>query len=75
MKEPEIIIEINMMKELEKTNSDLPLLVHTDLEVVDEKLNVLNKSFWKYRKWKKYLLRILCYVSYSEWWKCIWQRL
>ena len=41
---------INMMKELEKTNSNLPLLVHTDLEVVDEKLNVLNKSFWKYEK-------------------------
>lgn len=38
------------MKELEKENSDLPLLVHTDLEVVDEKLNVLNKSFWKYEK-------------------------
>ena len=41
---------IAKMKELEKTNSDLPLLVHTDLEVVDEKLNVLNKSFWKYEK-------------------------
>ena len=41
---------IATMKELEKTNSDLPLLVHTDLEVVDEKLNVLNKSFWKYEK-------------------------
>ena len=41
---------IDTMKELEKTNSDLPLLVHTDLEVVDEKLNVLNKSFWKYEK-------------------------
>ena len=41
---------IATMKELEKENSDLPLLVHTDLEVVDEKLNVLNKSFWKYEK-------------------------
>ena len=41
---------IGTMKELEKTNSNLPLLVHTDLEVVDEKLNILNKSFWKYEK-------------------------
>ena len=38
------------MKELEKVNSNLPLLVHTDLEVVDENLNLLNKSFWKYEK-------------------------
>ena len=41
---------IGTMKKIEKTNSDLPLLIHTDLEVVDEKLNVLNKSFWKYEK-------------------------
>ena len=41
---------IATMKELEKENLGLPLLVHTDLEVVDEKLNVLNKSFWKYEK-------------------------
>lgn len=41
---------INTMKKLEKVNSDLPLLVHTDLEVVDEKLNLLAKSFWKYEK-------------------------
>ena len=41
---------IGIMKELEKTNSNLPLLVHTDLEVVDENLNLLAKSFWKYEK-------------------------
>ena len=41
---------IATMKDLEKDNLGLPLLVHTDLEVVDEKLNVLNKSFWKYEK-------------------------
>lgn len=38
---------ITTMKELEKENTDLPLLVHTDLEVVDEKLNVLNKILGK----------------------------
>jgi glycosyltransferase involved in cell wall biosynthesis len=41
---------IDTMKELEKINSHLPLLIHTDLEVVDEKLNLLAKSFWKYEK-------------------------
>jgi glycosyltransferase involved in cell wall biosynthesis len=41
---------IDTMKELEKENLDLPLLVHTDLEVVDEKLNLLAKSFWRYEK-------------------------
>lgn len=41
---------IAIIKELEKTNSDLPLLIHTDLKVVDERLNLLNKSFWKYEK-------------------------
>jgi glycosyltransferase involved in cell wall biosynthesis len=41
---------IGTMKELEKVSSDLPLLVHTDLEVVDENLNLLAKSFWKYEK-------------------------
>jgi len=48
------------MKELEKeTNS--PILVFTDLIVVDSELNVLNNSFWNYQKitpniatdWKK----------------------
>ena len=30
--------------------SDIPLLVHTDLKVVDENLGVIEKSFWKYQK-------------------------
>ncbi len=43
------------IKRLEETNSDL---VYTDLEVVDEKLNIIYNSYWKlkgiYRKIKKY---------------------
>jgi glycosyltransferase involved in cell wall biosynthesis len=46
-----------------KHGSDIPLLVFTDLKVVDEKLNIIQKSFWKYQKlipdissnWKKLL--------------------
>ena len=32
-----------------KFGKDIPLLVHSDLTVVDEKLRVIEKSFWKYR--------------------------
>ena len=38
------------MKRLEDSyGADMPLLVHTDLTVVDEALNVLDKSFWHYQ--------------------------
>lgn len=37
------------MKRLEKAHGKIkPLLVHTDLQVVDQNLNILGKSFWKY---------------------------
>jgi glycosyltransferase involved in cell wall biosynthesis len=39
------------MQQLEKEYGiSMPLLVHTDLQVVDEKLNVIAPSFWKYSK-------------------------
>lgn len=42
---------LEIMKELEKESlPDTPLLVHTDLKVVDRNLNVLSQSFWKYGK-------------------------
>ncbi len=36
------------MRELESKFGDIPLLVHTDLEVVDEDLETLDKSFWHF---------------------------
>jgi len=46
-----IELSLNKMKELEnKYDKNIPLLVFTDLEVVDQKLNALHKSFWKYQK-------------------------
>ena len=40
---------LEIMKELEASgSSDSPLLVHTDLSVVDGNLTVLSPSFWKY---------------------------
>ena len=37
------------MKEFERSRPSLPLLVHSDVSVVDEKLNVLASSFWSYQ--------------------------
>lgn len=36
------------MYEMEIKYPDMPLLVHSDLKVVDEKLNIIDNSFWKY---------------------------
>jgi glycosyltransferase involved in cell wall biosynthesis len=42
---------LQKMQELEdRFSSATPLLVHTDLKVVDRNLNVLCQSFWKYGK-------------------------
>ena len=38
------------MQELEEQFNDIPLLVYTDLEVVDEKLNSINNSFMDFQK-------------------------
>jgi len=44
------------MKHLEKVHGkELPLLVHTDLTVVDQNLKVLGKSFWNYTHLKPFL--------------------
>ncbi|MBN9378525.1 MAG: hypothetical protein BGO14_08505 [Chlamydiales bacterium 38-26] len=39
---------LNVMQQLERKYGEQPLLVHSDLVVVDENLRVLNRSFWKY---------------------------
>lgn len=36
------------MQNLEKKYGNIPLLVHTDLEVVDEKLKTIHNSMWEY---------------------------
>lgn len=41
---------LNCMKEYEYLYPDIPIVVHTDLKLVDEDLNVNAKSFWHYRK-------------------------
>lgn len=44
-----ITVTLQKMKELESLfGENIPLLVHTDLKVVDRDLNQLSPSFWKY---------------------------
>ena len=41
---------ITLMKEMEKQYSrSMPLLVHTDLQVAQEDLTIVSKSFWEYQ--------------------------
>ena len=40
---------LKKMEEMENEFCNMPLLVHTDLKVVDEKLNTLSPSMWKYQ--------------------------
>jgi len=42
-----IEISYNKMKEEEKSNNDIPILVHSDLKVVDENLNLISNSLFK----------------------------
>lgn len=43
-----IEVSLARMKQLEQQYGNIPLLVHTDLMVVDGLLNVINDSFWRY---------------------------
>ena len=43
-----IELSIKRMKEVEKP--DTPVVVHTDMRVVDQNLNIINESFWKYSR-------------------------
>ena len=45
-----IYLTLNKMIELEKINQKLPILVHTDLTIVDSNLNVLSESMFNYQK-------------------------
>ena len=45
-----VVKSMHLMKILEKKNRNTPLLVHSDLEVVDKNLKKLCNSFWKYEK-------------------------
>lgn len=43
-----IELSMNRMEEVEKKG--VPVIVHTDMKVVDQNLNIIHHSFWKYSK-------------------------
>lgn len=58
-----IDITLQEMNELEKEYPNLPLLVHTDLTVVDELKNELYASYWNLSKINPYLLSKFNYLG------------
>ena len=40
---------LNQMKSIEQKKPNTPILVHSDLKVVDENLNIISDSLWKYQ--------------------------
>lgn len=48
--ENKVELSMERMQELENriNNSNVPIIVHSDLFVVDERLNVVNDSFWRF---------------------------
>ena len=45
-----IEITLKKMQVIEKLNPDKPVLVHTDMKVVDSNLNVISESFFKFQR-------------------------
>lgn len=43
-----VAITLAQLLTMEAAHGDIPLLVHTDLEVVDEALNIISHSMWDY---------------------------
>jgi glycosyltransferase involved in cell wall biosynthesis len=48
--ENKIKLTLDKMLEVEKHNKNKPVLIHTDLKVVDEKLRIISESMFKYQK-------------------------
>lgn len=44
-----IKLTLEKMKELEKAHGDIPLLVHTELAIADERLEITHKSFTRFQ--------------------------
>ncbi|WP_294272869.1 glycosyltransferase family 2 protein [uncultured Chryseobacterium sp.] len=59
-----ISLSLNLMKETElKYTVGLPILIHTDLKVVDTNLKEISRSFWSYAKLKQRYLSDFNYLG------------
>lgn len=53
---------LGRMREVESENPGMPVMIHTDLRVVDSNLDTLGESFWK---WRGYLVDVSKKFNYT----------
>ena len=56
-------LTMEKMKAVEEANPDKPVIVHTDMYVVDEKLEMIHESFWRSSGLRPDILRTFPYLS------------
>lgn len=56
-------LSINKMLECENKFPLKPVLIHTDMKIVDDSLNVISSSFWKYSGLRPDILKTFSYLS------------
>ena len=49
-KKDKVLKTFEKLKEIEQNYQSIPILIHSNLEVVDENLNLISKSYWDYQK-------------------------
>ena len=55
-------LTMEKMKAVERSNAAKPVIVHTDMNVVDEKLEILHESFWRSSGLRPDVLRTFPYL-------------
>lgn len=50
--ETKVARTLRRMREVEHLHPNKPVMIHTDLKVVDEQLRILHESFWKWKRFK-----------------------
>lgn len=55
-------LTLNKMLITEKNNVNAPIIVHTDMIVVDQNLEIINNSFWHYSKLRPDILNTFNYL-------------
>lgn len=40
-------LTMSKMQEIEKANPEKPIIIHSDMNIVDEELNIIHESFWQ----------------------------
>ena len=57
---------VEALQEIEKSHPDKPIIVHTDLCLVDRDLKVISESYWKYKKYPvdiDHKFELLCHFN------------